>query len=88
MGSASVGIYAGLIFVVLLVLALALFAAPLFALLIAAMLIALAAVLLLVRRAGGKVPEPGTRQSDAVTPEGKATPPTGRGSGAPASGEN
>ena len=86
-GSLSATTWLGVIVVGLLLLALGLFASPLIAVLLALMVAAGAVALVVIRRSRSVVQAPGESDRDAVTPEGKPVPPTGRGSGAPASGE-
>jgi hypothetical protein len=86
-GESSLATWLGVIAGVLLVLALGLFAAPLFAVVFVLLVAGGAVAVLALRRARGVPDEPGTRRGPGLTEEGRRTPPTGKPSGAPASGE-
>jgi membrane protein implicated in regulation of membrane protease activity len=86
-GPSSAVLWVGLIGAALLILALGLFASPLFAVVLLLLVAAGAVVMAVLRRSQSMVDAPGSHQRDATTPEGKSVPPTGRSSGAPASGE-
>jgi hypothetical protein len=86
-GESSVVTWLGVIVGVLLVLALGLFAAPLFAVVFVLLVGAAAVAVIALRRARGVPAEPGTRRGPGLTEEGRRTPPTGKPSGAPVSGE-
>ena len=86
-GEWSLATWLGVMFVALLVIALGLFAAPLLAVLVAIVFAVAGVAMLFLRRARGVPDEPGTRRGPGVTEEGRRTPPTGKPSGAPVSGE-
>ena len=86
-GSWSTTIWLGVVGGALLLIALGLFASPLIAVLLALIVAGGVVALVVIRRSRSAVRAPGGSDRDAVTPEGKPVPPTGRGSGAPASGE-
>jgi hypothetical protein len=84
-GQSSLATYLGIAFAVLLVIALFAFASPLIAVLLAGAIGAFMLIAMSAQRRRSEAED--ANWEPPLTPEGKPTGPTGRSSGAPASGE-